>query len=75
MAIAKLQQGNSRFVAGEMTYPNLDADRLAQAGSENQGDHAFATVITCSDSRVPVESLFDAGIMDIFVVRVAGNVS
>lgn len=74
MAIAKLQQGNYRFVAGEMTYPNLDADRLAQAGSEDQGDHAFATVITCSDSRVPVESLFDAGIMDIFVVRVAGNV-
>ncbi len=74
MAIAKLQQGNDRFVAGEMIYPNLNAERLAQAGSENQGDHAFATVITCSDSRVPVESLFDAGIMDIFVVRVAGNV-
>lgn len=72
--LALLQAGNARFVAGQSTHPHLDAKRLKQAGSENQGDHAYATVITCSDSRVPVEAIFDAGIMDIFVIRVAGNV-
>ena len=41
---------------------------------DKKGDHAYATVITCSDSRVPVERLFDAGDMDIFVIRVAENV-
>jgi len=73
-AIAMLKQGNQRFVEGKMAHPNLSAARLQQAGSENQGDHAYATVISCSDSRVPVEAIFDAGIMDIFVIRVAGNV-
>jgi carbonic anhydrase len=73
-AIALLQQGNKRFVDGKPIHPHTGAARLAQAGSENQGDHAYATVITCSDSRVPVELIFDAGIMDIFVIRVAGNV-
>lgn len=73
-AIAMLKQGNARFCEGTATHPHQDKARLAQAGSENQGNHAYATVITCSDSRVPVETLFDAGIMDIFVIRVAGNV-
>jgi carbonic anhydrase len=72
--IALLKEGNKRFVDGKLTHPHLDAARLAQAGSESQADHAYATVITCSDSRVPVELIFDAGIMDIFVIRVAGNV-
>lgn len=72
--IVKLKEGNQRFVSGQPTRPHSDAKRLAQAGSENQGDHAYATVISCSDSRVPVEDVFDAGIMDIFVIRVAGNV-
>lgn len=73
-AIALLKEGNQRFVDGKTMHPHMDAARLAQAGSENQGDHSYATVITCSDSRVPVELIFDAGIMDIFVIRVAGNV-
>jgi len=73
-AIAFLKQGNERFVTGKSIRPNTCAERLHQAGTENQGDHAYATVITCSDSRVPVEELFDAGVMDIFVIRVAGNV-
>jgi len=73
-AIALLKEGNQRFVAGKSIHPHTGAARLAQAGSEDQGDHAYATVITCSDSRVPVEIIFDAGIMDIFVIRVAGNV-
>lgn len=73
-AMKLLQQGNNRFASGKSTYPNMDKDRLIQAGQENQGDYAYATVITCSDSRVPVELVFDAGVMDIFVIRVAGNV-
>ncbi len=73
-AIEFLKQGNQRFVSGKAIRPNATAGRLKQAGTENQGDHAYATVITCSDSRVPVEEVFDAGVMDIFVIRVAGNV-
>ena len=73
-AIQLLTVGNDRFVQGNALHPNSSSDRLLQAGTENQGDHAFATVITCSDSRVPVERVFDAGVMDTFVIRVAGNV-
>ncbi|MEN6576333.1 MAG: methyl-accepting chemotaxis protein [Phycisphaerales bacterium] len=73
-AIAILKDGNARFVAGQSSHPHSDNARLEQAGTENQGDYAYATVITCSDSRVPVERVFDAGVMDIFVIRVAGNV-
>jgi len=72
--IKMLKDGNHRFASGESTNKNCDSARLFQAGTENQGDHAYATVITCSDSRVPVERIFDAGVMDIFVIRVAGNV-
>ena len=73
-ALAKLKQGNERFRAGRSEHPRQDARRLAQAAREKQSDHAYATIISCSDSRVPVEMIFDAGIMDLFVVRVAGNV-
>ncbi|MHB8790429.1 MAG: carbonic anhydrase [Desulfobulbaceae bacterium] len=73
-AIKMLQEGNQRFVSGKAIQPHCDSARLIQAGKENQGDHAYATVISCSDSRVPVERIFDAGVMDIFVIRVAGNV-
>lgn len=73
-AVQLLQQGNERFYSGSSIHPNTSAARLFQAGTENQGDHAFATVITCSDSRVPVERIFDTGVMDTFVIRVAGNV-
>ena len=73
-ALALLKEGNSRFVAGATKHPDSDAARLKLAAAENQSKYAYATVISCSDSRVPVELIFDAGIMDIFVVRVAGNV-
>ena len=72
--IQMLKDGNRRFVGGKAIHPHADAARLALAGREDQGKYAFATVLACSDSRVPVEVLFDAGVMDIFVVRVAGNV-
>jgi len=72
--IEMLQAGNQRFYKGEPTHPHIDIERLKLAGKANQANYAYATVITCSDSRVPVELIFDAGVMDIFVVRVAGNV-
>jgi len=72
--VEMMKAGNARFVSNKSTNPHVDSARLLQAGRENQGDYAYATVLTCSDSRVPVERIFDAGVMDIFVVRVAGNV-
>ena len=72
--IEMLKEGNARFQSGKSTYPHMNPARLALAGREDQGNFAYATVITCSDSRVPVELIFDAGVMDIFVIRVAGNV-
>lgn len=69
-----LRQGNARFVTGATHHPHTDADRLALAGREDQGKYAYATILACSDSRVPVERIFDAGVMDLFTIRVAGNV-
>lgn len=72
--IEMLKQGNKRFCSGQATYPHTSLDRLKLAGQVDQGNYAYATIISCSDSRVPVELIFDAGVMDIFVIRVAGNV-
>ena len=69
-----LKDGNERFSAGKSAYLHCDPTRIGLAGKSDQGNYAFATVLSCSDSRVPVELIFDAGIMDLFVVRVAGNV-
>lgn len=70
--IKKLKEGNVRFVENNRTYPNQDDNRLNVTAEK--GQFPYATVIACSDSRVPVEHIFDAGIGDIFVIRVAGNV-
>jgi methyl-accepting chemotaxis protein/carbonic anhydrase len=72
--VSILKAGNKRFYSGQSAHAHTDKKRLMLAGTENQGNHALATVIACSDSRVPVERLFDAGVMDIFTIRVAGNV-
>lgn len=72
-SLAKLKEGNARFVAGTLSHPNLTAQRIAETFSG--GQHPFATIISCSDSRVPVEHVFDQGIGDLFVIRVAGNVA
>ena len=71
-AMQNLKDGNHRFYSGPRSYPNLDQKRRDLTSTK--GQHPFATVIACSDSRVPVEHLFDAGIGDIFTIRVAGNV-
>ena len=71
-ALLELLAGNDRFSSGQSTHPNLSAERRELVTSG--GQHPFATVIACSDSRVPVEILFDQGVGDIFVIKVAGNV-
>ncbi len=68
-AIARLQAGNARFVAGEMIHCDLRAQVRATAG----GQAPFAAVVGCIDSRVPPELVFDQRIGDIFCARVAGN--
>lgn len=73
-ALSLLQEGNARFAAGNTLHGHQDAARVKLASQEDQGKYAYATVLSCSDSRVPVELLFDTGVMDVFVVRVAGNV-
>lgn len=71
-ALEKLREGNQRFVDGDRcvdTY--LSHTRLDE---HLEGQSPFAIVLGCSDSRVPVEIIFDVGVGDLFVIRVAGNV-
>lgn len=70
-ALARLQEGNARFVAGEARFPTIPRDVLAELA---KGQQPYATVLGCSDSRVPPELVFDANFGELFVVRVAGNV-
>ncbi|MBL8880642.1 MAG: carbonic anhydrase [Phycisphaerales bacterium] len=72
-ALQKLQVGNARYVCGKSDHPNQDAARRQEAFTG--GQHPFAAVLTCSDSRVPVELIFDQGIGDVFAIRVAGNIT
>lgn len=72
LAQLMLREGNKRFAAGARTYPNLHETRLEQVAG---GQHPYATILSCSDARVPVEHIFDVGLGDLFVVRVAGNVA
>ncbi len=70
-ALILLKNGNKRFVNGERLFQHISKERVKEAAD---GQNPFATLITCSDSRVPPEHIFDMGIGDIFVIRVAGNV-
>jgi carbonic anhydrase len=72
-AMRTLKTGNARYVEGKPQHPHQDRARRAMTTA--QGQHPLATVLTCSDSRVPAEILFDQGIGDLFVIRVAGNVA
>lgn len=69
-AIEALKLGNERFVSGEMLTPRAQEARLVETLTSQK---PFAAVIACSDSRVPVEIIFDQGIGDLFVIRTAGN--
>jgi len=71
-ALERLQVGNRRFTEGRRSHPDL-----ANHGGQDRGvveQRPFAIIIGCSDSRVPAEIVFDQGIGDLFVIRVAGNV-
>ena len=71
-ALKLLLEGNQRFVAGKLERPNQMPVRRAEVA---KGQHPFAAVLACSDSRTPPEIIFDRGLGDIFTVRVAGNVA
>jgi carbonic anhydrase len=70
-ALARLVAGNERFVRGEARFPTVQKELLAALA---KGQHPYATILGCSDSRVPPELVFDAGFGELFIVRVAGNV-
>src|SRR5512136_3067045 len=70
-ALQRLKDGNERFLRGEAHLPGLSRETLAELA---RGQHPFATILGCSDSRVPPEWILDAGLGELFVVRVAGNV-
>jgi carbonic anhydrase len=70
-ALQRLRAGNARFVRGEAVFPTVQARVLTEL---KKGQQPFATILSCSDSRVPPELVFDAGLGDLFVIRVAGNV-
>lgn len=69
-ALAELIAGNERYVSEKTIHPRDGMDRVAETAPHQA---PFAAVVGCSDSRVPVELLFDQGIGDIFVIRTAGN--
>jgi carbonic anhydrase len=71
-ALKLLLDGNQRFVAGKLEHPNQTPERRAEVA---KGQHPFAAVLACADSRTPPEIIFDRGLGDIFTVRVAGNVA
>ena len=70
--IKKLQKGNQDFVETEQN--NGDISQLVRARNVEEGQKPVAVVVTCSDSRVPPEHIFSAGIGELFVIRTAGNV-
>jgi len=70
-ALARLKEGNERFVSGHAKFPTVQKEVLAELA---KGQHPFATILGCSDSRVPPELVFDAAFGELFVIRVAGNV-
>jgi carbonic anhydrase len=70
-ALFRLMAGNERFLRGEARFPTVQKEILAELA---KGQRPYATIIGCSDSRVPPELVFDAGFGELFIVRVAGNV-
>ncbi len=69
-ALERLRAGNARFVANETSLSRPDVERTRLAS----GQTPFAVILGCSDSRVPTEIVFDQGLGDLFVIRVAGNI-
>jgi len=70
-ALKALADGNQRWSSGKMSYPGREFARRECVSKE--GQTPFAAIVACADSRVPTELIFDEGVGDLFVVRVAGN--
>jgi carbonic anhydrase len=69
-ALKRLIEGNRRFLRGQARFPTVQKDILVALAREQR---PYATILGCSDSRVPPELLFDASFGELFVIRVAGN--
>jgi len=69
-ALQKLMEGNQRYIEQKRTFPDQARSRIVEVA---QGQHPFATILACSDSRVAPEIIFDQGLGDLFDIRVAGN--
>ena len=70
-ALARLMSGNARYVEGYVAHPHADKPRRIEVADSQR---PFATILACADSRVAPELIFDQGLGDLFVIRVAGNV-
>jgi carbonic anhydrase len=70
--LTRLMAGNARYVSGKSAHPDQDRARRTEVA---KGQKPFAMILSCADSRVPPEILFDQGLGDLFVVRVAGNIA
>src|SRR5216683_2665035 len=70
--LERLRQGNTAYQAGRIDVSGFAVARRAEVA---KSQHPFATVLTCSDSRVPAEMIFNQGLGDLFVVRTAGAVA
>ena len=70
-ALQRLMAGNQRFLRGESRLIGVSREKLAEL---SRGQHPFAAILGCSDSRVSPEMIFDCGLGELFVIRVAGNV-
>jgi carbonic anhydrase len=71
-ALQRLIEGNARYTSQQLTHPRQSMERISEVA---KGQKPFAVILGCSDSRVAPEILFDEGLGDLFVVRVAGNIA
>jgi carbonic anhydrase len=67
----KLAEGNKRYTLSKLSHQNQTTERRSEIAG---GQHPFAAILSCADSRVPPEIIFDQGLGDLFVVRLAGNI-
>lgn len=70
-AMQKLKAGNQRFIEMKLEHPDQNKERMKEL---EKSQHPFVAILSCSDSRVPPEIIFDQGLGDIFEIRNAGNV-
>lgn len=71
-ALKSLKKGNKRYLDGISKHPRVDP--LRRLKTAKQGQTPIASILSCSDARVPVELIFDQGFGDLFIIRVAGNI-